>query len=73
MSIGHPYNDLKKENERLKKENESLKEDLDFKDRNYKSDYVSEEDRERVARQKILIFIGFIIFMGYMIMTGNWS
>ena len=43
------------------------------KDRNYKSDYVSEEDRERVARQKILIFIAFIIFMGYMIMTGNWS
>ena len=73
MSIGHPYNDLKKENERLKKENESLKEDLDFKDRNYKSGYVSEEDQERVARQKILIFIAFIIFMGYMIMTGNWS
>ena len=41
--------DLEKENERLKKENERLKEDLDFKDRNYKSDYVSEEDRERVA------------------------
>ena len=51
---------LKVENERLKvieKENESLKEDLDFKNKYYKSDYVSEEEQERKARLKIVLLI----------------
>ena len=57
---------LKEENEQLKAfpkniENEKLKreveEEQDFKNRNYKSDYVSDYDQERKARGMIVLLI----------------
>ena len=42
------------------------------KDDHIKGGYISPLEQENNARLKILMFIGFIIFMGYMIMTGNW-